>query len=89
MGISKEELERLDDQGMVAWDTHDADAFVALLADDFVWSDWTLPEPIRDKEAARTVKSAAEKQLRVQHPAFACGSSHHLQIEPVELLPHF
>ncbi len=23
------------------------------LADDFVWNDWTLPEPIRDKEAAR------------------------------------
>jgi len=24
-----------------------------LLADDFVWSDWTQPEPIRDREGAR------------------------------------
>ncbi len=51
--MSREELEQLDDQGMAAWDQHDADAFVALLADDFVWSDWTLPEPIRDKDGAR------------------------------------
>jgi len=51
--MSREELEQLDDQGMAAWDQHDADAFVALQADDFVWSDWTLPEPIRDKDGAR------------------------------------
>ncbi len=51
--MSREELERIDDAGMSAWDAHDADAFVGLLADDFVWHDWTQPEPIRDKEAAR------------------------------------
>lgn len=49
----KEELERLDDQGMAAWDSHDADAFVSLLADDFVWNDWTVSEPIRDRNGAR------------------------------------
>ncbi|HEY3209555.1 MAG TPA: ester cyclase [Actinomycetota bacterium] len=51
--MSKEEVERLDDQGMSAWDKHDPDAFVSLFADDFVWHDWTLPEPIRDKDGAR------------------------------------
>jgi steroid delta-isomerase-like uncharacterized protein len=51
--MSKEDLERLNDQGMAAWDAHDADAWVDLFADDFVWYDWTRPEPIRDKQAAR------------------------------------
>lgn len=51
--MSKQQLEQLDDQGLAAWDAHDGDAFLSLLADDFVWYDWTLPEPMRDKEAAR------------------------------------
>lgn len=51
--MSKEELERLDDEEIAAWGAHDADAFVDLFADDFVWHDWTLPEPIRDKDGAR------------------------------------
>jgi len=51
--MSKEELERIDDQGMAAWNDHDADAFVGLLSDDFVWTDWTVPEPIRDRDQAR------------------------------------
>src|SRR6266571_4949579 len=51
--MAREELERIDDQGMAAWDAHDADAWVDLFADDFVWYDWTRPEPVRDKQAAR------------------------------------
>jgi steroid delta-isomerase-like uncharacterized protein len=51
--MSKEEMERIDDQGMAAWNDHDADAFLSLFADDFVWYDSTLPEPIRDQEGAR------------------------------------
>jgi len=47
------EVEQIDDQGMAAWDGHDADAFMALLADDFVWTDLTLPEPMRTKDQAR------------------------------------
>ena len=51
--MSKEELEQLDDRGMAAWDTHDADAWVGMFADGFEYHDWTLPEPIRDKAALR------------------------------------
>lgn len=51
--MSEEELQRLDEQWLTAWDAHDPDAFVSVFADEFVWHDWTLPEPIRTKEAAR------------------------------------
>jgi predicted ester cyclase len=51
--MSKEDLERLDDQGMSAWNDHDADGWVGLFADDFVIHDWTIAEPIRDKGGAR------------------------------------
>ena len=47
---SKQELEQIDDRGISAWGSHDADAFLALFANTFVWHDWTLPEPIRDRE---------------------------------------
>jgi hypothetical protein len=46
--MSREELERVDDQGIAAVNDHDADAFLSLFADAFVWHDWTVPEPIRD-----------------------------------------
>ncbi len=51
--MSQGDLERIDDQGIAAWDGHDADGFADLLADDFVWTDLTLPEPMRTKEQAR------------------------------------
>jgi steroid delta-isomerase-like uncharacterized protein len=51
--MHKAELERLDDHGMAAWEKHDADAWADLFADDFVWHDWTTPQPIRDKNGAR------------------------------------
>jgi predicted ester cyclase len=50
---SKEELELLDNQGIEAWDSHDAEAFVGMLADDFVLRDWTVPEPISDLAGVR------------------------------------
>jgi ketosteroid isomerase-like protein len=56
--MSKEELERLDDQGTSAWDAHDADAWGELFADDFVIYDWSSPEPIRDREGARQYLNA-------------------------------
>ena len=51
--MSRADVERIDDQGIAAWDSHDADAFADLMADDFVWTDLTLPEPMRTKAEAR------------------------------------
>jgi steroid delta-isomerase-like uncharacterized protein len=51
--MSREDVERTDDQGIAAWDRRDADAIVELLADGFVWTDLTLPEPMRTKDQAR------------------------------------
>jgi steroid delta-isomerase-like uncharacterized protein len=53
--MSKEQLQELDAKGIAAWDAHDADAWVDLFADDFTWNDWSLPEPVRDKTAARAL----------------------------------
>ena len=50
--MSKEDLERIDDQGMAAWGDHNPQAFVDQLADDFVLKDLSMPEPIRTKEGA-------------------------------------
>jgi steroid delta-isomerase-like uncharacterized protein len=51
--MTRDEIVRLDDQGMAAWDKHDADAWANMFADSFVWHDWTMPEPIRTKDEAR------------------------------------
>ena len=51
--MTREELERIDDQGMKAWDDRDPEAFVRLLADEFVWRDLTMPEPMTTPDAVR------------------------------------
>lgn len=51
--MSRRELEQLDERSLAAWDAGDADGFVQMFADDFVWYDWATTEPIRDREAAR------------------------------------
>ena len=48
--MSREELERLDDRGINAWDTNDPQAFADLFADDLILRDVAAPEPIRSKE---------------------------------------
>jgi steroid delta-isomerase-like uncharacterized protein len=48
--MGKEELERLDDEGIAAWDSHDSEGFANLFADDFVLNDIGSPEPIRGRE---------------------------------------
>jgi steroid delta-isomerase-like uncharacterized protein len=42
----KQDLERIDDRGMAAWDDHDPDAFADLFADDFVMRDSLSPQPL-------------------------------------------
>jgi steroid delta-isomerase-like uncharacterized protein len=56
--MSREEIERLDDLGIGSWDSHDAETFVSMLADDFVLRDWTQPEPISDKDGVRAYFNA-------------------------------
>lgn len=51
--MSEQELARIDDAGMRAWDGHDADALLALFADDFVWNDVAVPEPITTADGVR------------------------------------
>jgi predicted ester cyclase len=51
--MDRAEIERLDDEGIGSWDRHDPDGFAAMFADTFTLEDWTLPEPIHDKEAVR------------------------------------
>jgi len=51
--VSREEIESIDDQGMAAWDGHDAEAFANLFADQFVANDIALPEPITTKDGVR------------------------------------
>jgi steroid delta-isomerase-like uncharacterized protein len=48
--MSREDLERLDDQGIAAWDNHKPDAFAELFADDFVFRDLSTPEPLLTRE---------------------------------------
>ena len=51
--MDREALERLDDIGIGAWDSHRPDDFVDLLADDFVLRDTTIAEPITTRDGAR------------------------------------
>jgi len=50
--MSKQDLERLDDQGIAAWDNHKPDAFVELFAGTFELRDSSLPEPASTKQEA-------------------------------------
>jgi steroid delta-isomerase-like uncharacterized protein len=51
--MTRQELERIDDLHLRAWNAQDIDAWLALLADEFVWRDVTLAEPMTTREAAR------------------------------------
>lgn len=51
--MTREELARIDDLHIRAWNEQDTDAWLALLADEFVWRDVTVPEPMTTREAAR------------------------------------
>ena len=56
--MDREEIERLDDRGMTAWDSHDAQAFVDLFADGFAINDLGSPEPITTRDGARAYAQA-------------------------------
>jgi steroid delta-isomerase-like uncharacterized protein len=67
--MNKTELEDLDQRGITAWDQHDTEGFVSLLAEDFLWLDDTTPEPMRTRDDARRYTDAwytAFPDLRVR-----------------------
>ena len=51
--MSVEEVIRLDEQGIRAWDQHDIEGFVHLFDDNAEWVDVSMPQPMRGKEAFR------------------------------------
>lgn len=51
--MTKEEIARMDDLGMSAWDEHDPEKFLGLFADDFTWIDDSVPDPMRTREEIR------------------------------------
>jgi len=56
--MTKDEIVALDDRGMAAWDSHDTDAFVALFADGFVYTDDSTPQPLRSRDEVRAYMQA-------------------------------
>ena len=48
--MTPDEIAALDERGMSAWDSHDIDTFVDLFADDFSYTDDTVPAPMRSKD---------------------------------------
>ncbi|MET3175153.1 UNVERIFIED_ORG: steroid delta-isomerase-like uncharacterized protein [Arthrobacter sp. UYCu721] len=51
--MSIADVEKIDDRGIAAWDSRDAAGFAELLADDFTFSDVSLPEPLRSRDQVR------------------------------------
>ncbi len=56
--MSREEVEGIDDQGMAAWGSHDAQGFANIFGDDFVVNDVATPEPITEKGGVRAYAQA-------------------------------
>jgi steroid delta-isomerase-like uncharacterized protein len=56
--MNREEIERLDDQGIAAWDAHDAQAFVDQFAEEFAINDIASPEAITTREGVRQYAQA-------------------------------
>jgi steroid delta-isomerase-like uncharacterized protein len=56
--MTRQEVERVDDRGLAAWDNHNPDAFVELLADNFVWNDTAVATPMRGRDEARQYMQA-------------------------------
>lgn len=55
--MNKDELIALDDRGIAAWDTHDVDAFAAMFADNFVYTDDTIQGTMTSLDQVREYMS--------------------------------
>jgi steroid delta-isomerase-like uncharacterized protein len=56
--MTREEIAALDDKGMTAWDSHDTEGFAALFAEDFTYTDDSVPEPMRSTGQVRDYMNA-------------------------------
>jgi steroid delta-isomerase-like uncharacterized protein len=44
---------KLDEENFAAWNAHDVDRSLSLYAEDVIWQDVGIPEPLRGREAVR------------------------------------
>ena len=51
--MTVEEVRKLDEDGIAAWDHHDPDRFVAMFADGFEFRDTSVPEPMTKADQVR------------------------------------
>jgi hypothetical protein len=51
--MSNDDVARMDDRMLAAWGAHDVDGVLAVLADDFVWTDLAVPQRMRNIDEAR------------------------------------
>lgn len=50
--MSSQDIAQLDDEGLAAWNAHDAERFCALLADNFTWIDDGVPDAMTTRDQA-------------------------------------
>jgi hypothetical protein len=55
--MNKGELIALDDRGIAAWDNHNVDAFAAMFADNFVYTDGTVQGAMTSLDQVREYMS--------------------------------
>ncbi|WP_175637424.1 ester cyclase [Sinomonas mesophila] len=51
--MTVEDVRRLDEDGVAAWDSHDPDRFVGMFADGFEFRESSLPEPLTTTDQVR------------------------------------
>jgi steroid delta-isomerase-like uncharacterized protein len=56
--MTRDEIEELDRRGLAAWDGHNTDEFVALFADDFSYTDDSVPQPLHGKDEIKSYMKA-------------------------------
>jgi hypothetical protein len=72
--MSREEIERLNDEGMAAWDGHDAQAFANLFADGSTVNDVAMAAPSRRKTESANTRGAGRRsgRRRLGPPSRSC-----------------
>ncbi len=56
--MTVKEMQKLDDQGMKAWDNHDPEAWAEMFAEKFEWRDDTVQAPLHTRQEARKYMEA-------------------------------